>query len=295
MAYIKPRTLINHCFALNEFIPGICTCFNGSPLIAKELAANTAVSHAGFLRDSRLISVINAALQGRDNPLADFDDRLINAPENRSSFKVVNAIYYLYAASVLIPWYFTKGIYPVSAQKMQQIFTAPADEAHMLRDVQQLPQWAVFVSLPFFEELPSAVKLLYPACLRDFGGFFASLQQSGSGTPELCLLMMEHGGLLMERLKVNLSAADCAEAAAPFLAETARNLAVFAKQDPELFTPEYIERNKQSVLELIPAVLRILQAVCTAAGFTDLKGRAAIPHNPQNAQPAASEQFFCLQ
>ncbi len=311
MAHLKTRTLLNHCLSLDQFIPGLNSCLNGSPLLTTLLNTPALPQGISFLQDHLLVSTFNQAISGHRQPLSDFDDSLITARKNHDNPMTISIIYYLYAASVLIPWQFNKGIYQLSEKRLAQSLSASdADEASLLAGASSLPQWAIFVSLPFYQDLNHSFKASYPAVLRDYGGFYAAVQLNSQNHPELSIIMVVQNGNTMERFTVDLSAHSFKDSAAAYLAELKQHFAAFARAQPEIFNEKDAAVDLDTVLQLIPPVIKILNeiaragtaAAATGSGFTDLKGKAAIPHNVspvlrQGAEvylPRPKEQFFCL-
>lgn len=302
MAYIKARTLLNHCFALDEFVPGLCTSLVGSPLIERELALNSALPQASFLRDHRLLTLFNEALKGRKQPLENFTDAQLKEPASQRNPLTISVIYYLYSASVLIPWFFNKGIFVPSHARLQQIFADSRSEADLLHACYPLPQWSIFVSLPFFADLTKAEQEQWPEILRDFGGFYASVMLDENNEPELGVIMVESSGLPLERFKLKLSAATFKDSAAAYLAETHAHYNVFVKEQPENFDEAKFAELEHSMYTLMPYIIKICAHIAKATDFVNLKGATVTPGNIDPKQGTGglthsahlNEQFFCL-
>ncbi len=295
MSYIKARTLLNHCFALDEFVPGLCTSLVGTALPERELRLNHN-PHAGFLRDAHLVSLFNEALKGHKQPLETLHDDLMTEPAYHRNPLTISVIYYLYSASVLIPWFFNKGIYLASPTQLQTIWQGNTDEAAVLQACTQLPQWSIFVSLPFFADLSKEEQASYPATLRDIGGFYAALMENDKHEPELGIVMVETSGIPLERIKLNLSAGSFKDSASAYLAETQAHYATFVKEQPQNFDAAKFKALEDSVTTLTPLICNLCAALAQGK-FTDLKGQAVLPENVVCGQKAAArlkEQFFCL-
>lgn len=281
MSKLKTRTLLNFCFGLDEFMAGICTCLVGRDIIGKELAKNKC-PQASFFKDSRLMSVLNEAMAGRkDFQLSRYDDSLITDEFNHKHPVLITVIYYLYQVSVLMPWFFNKGLYNLSDEKMIAACKAAADKDNFtVPAALNMPQWSIFVTLPEISELSDEVAAVYPRALYDFGGFFAALQEETDGELYLNVMPVEHGGAILERFSINLGKGSMQEAMAKYNAETDLHFNTFKESDPDKINDEGIEQHYKSVQTIAPYVLKMVETICAAdTKFTDRKGNPVVPEN----------------
>lgn len=286
MTSVSFANLLNLCFGLDEHSSGICTCLVGRDLIARALKENTD-RHAVFFSDRNMIALLKEANVGRSGFMTQkLPEDLLSAPASHRDPANLEQIQYLHLVSVLVPWFFNKGIYAYEPQGLtRQLQQMQAQEQEQEQEQNTvfaplpLPQWSIFVQLPEISDLPPEDLLLYPRCLYKYAGFFAALQEE-DGVQHLCLLPIGEDHALGLRLRLTLSGGDENAALAGFKAQLeAWQSGLQAHGGAENILKE-LKAHADAALQLARPLYQLTAALCREdACFTDGEGQAAVPAN----------------
>lgn len=304
MTQISFFNLLNLCFGLDEHHSGICTCLVGRDLIVSALKENTH-PHAGFFSDRNMIALLKKANAGRSGFMTEkLPDELLCDPALQLQPENLEKIHYLQLVSVLVPWFFNKGLYayaPEALTRQLQLLQEHRDEPQIFAPL-ALPQWSIFVQLPQPADLPPEALLLYPRSLYKYAGFFAALQEE-QGVQYLCLLPVGEDRSLGLRLRLELSGGDEEAALAGFKAQlTAWQSGLQQHGGADSILNE-LRQQTEAALQLARPLYQLTAALCREdAAFIDAAGEAAVPDNiapvlldgREVSSARMQEQYFTL-